>query len=141
MRNASARPIWTELRHWLDRVRNHAPPSTLIGKALGYLDGQWPRLVRVLDDGRLEVDNNLCENAIRPFVMGRKAWLFCDTPAGAEASARLYGLIETAKANGLEPCAYLRRVFTDLPKATTLADVEALLPWNIAPPATHSVAA
>ena len=102
---------------------------------------QWPELVRVLDDGRLEVDNNRCENALRPFVLGRRAWLFSDTPAGAEASARLYGLIETAKANGCEPYAYLRRVFTDMPKATTLAQIEALLPWNIARPATQSVAA
>lgn len=141
LRQKESRPVWDELRRWLDSVRGHAPPSTLIGKALAYLDSQWPGLIRVLDDGRLEVDNNLCENAIRPFVMGRKAWLFSDTPAGAEASARLYGLIETAKANGLEPYAYLRRVFTDLPKANTLADVEALLPWAITRPATHSVAA
>ena len=141
LRNEKARPIWNELRQWLDRVRTHAPPSTLVGKALAYLDGQWPGLIRVLDDGRLEVDNNLCENAIRPFVIGRKAWLFSDTPAGAEASARLYSLIETAKACGQEPFAYLTKVFTDLPKATTLTEVEALLPWNIASPATHSVAA
>ena len=141
LRNERSRPIWDELRAWLDRVRNHAPPSTLVGKALGYLDGQWPKLVRVLDDGRLEVDNNLCENAIRPFVLGRKAWLFSDTPAGAQASARLFGLIETAKANGLEPYAYLRRVFAGLPTAVTAEDVEALLPWNVTPPATLSVAA
>ena len=98
-----------------------------------YLDNQWPLLIRVLDDGRLEVDNNLCENAIRPFVLGRKAWLFSDTPAGAEASARLYSLIETAKASGLEPYAYLKRVFTELPKMTTLDEIEALLPWNVRP--------
>ena len=137
LRNEKARPVWDELRRWLDSVRGHAPPSTLTGKALAYLDGQWPRLIRVLEDGRLEVDNNLCENAIRPFVMGRKAWLFSATPAGAEASARLYGLIETAKANGLEPFAYLRHVFAELPKAKTLADIEALLPWAIAKPATR----
>ena len=141
LRDEKARPVWEELRRWLDRVRKHAPPSTLIGQALTYLDNQWAALVRVLDDGRLEVDNNLCENAIRPFVMGRKAWLFSDTPAGAEASARLYSLIETAKACGLEPYAYLRRVFTDLPAATTLAEIEALLPWVVAQPATQSVAA
>ena len=141
LRDEKARPVWAELRQWLDRVRGHAPPSTLVGKAMTYLDNQWASLVRVLDDGRLEVDNNLCENAIRPFVLGRKAWLFSDTPAGAEASARLYSLIETAKACGLEPYAYLRRVFTDLPKATTLAEIEALLPWAIAQPATQSVAA
>jgi retron-type reverse transcriptase len=136
-----ARPVWDELRRWLDAKRGHAPPQMLIGKAMTYLDNQWPQLTRALDDGRLEVDNNRCENALRPFVLGRKAWLFSDTPAGAEASARLYGLIETAKANGCEPYAYLRRVFTDLPKATTLAEIEALLPWNVARPATLSVAA
>ena len=141
LRNEKARPIWDELRKWLDAKRRHAPPQTLVGQAMTFLDNQWPLLIRVLDDGRLEVDNNLCENAIRPFVIGRKAWLFSDTPAGAEASARLYSLIETAKASGVEPYAYLRRVFTDLPKATTLAEIEALLPWNVARPATQSVAA
>ena len=109
--------------------------------AYGYLDRQFLQIERYLDDGRVEVDNNLCENAIRPFVMGRKAWLFCDTPAGAHASARLYSLIETAKANDIEPYAYLRYVFTELPKATTAEDIEALLPWNVVLPATHSVAA
>ena len=141
LRDDKARPVWDELRRWLDQNRGHVPPQMLTGKAMTYLDNQWPELVRVLDDGRLEVDNNRCENALRPFVLGRKAWLFSDTPAGAEASARLYGLIETAKANGCEPYAYLRRVFTDLPKATTLAQIEALLPWNARPPATQSVAA
>lgn len=141
LRDDKARPVWEELRRWLERVRRHAPPSTKTGEALGYLDNQWACLVRCLEDGRIEVDNNLCENAIRPFVMGRKAWLFCDTPAGAEASARLYSLIETAKASGLEPYAYLAHVFAELPKATTLADIEALLPWNIPKLPTQSVAA
>ena len=83
----------------------------------------------------------LCENAMRPFVVGRKAWLFSDTPKGAIASARLYSLVETAKANGLEPFAYLRHIFTMLPQAKTLEDIEALLPWNVVKPATQSVAA
>jgi transposase len=141
LRDSQARPVWDELRRWLDAKRGYAPPQMLVGKAMTYLDNQWPQLIRVLDDGRLEVDNNRCENALRPFVLGRKAWLFSDTPAGAKASARLYGLIETAKANGCEPYAYLRRVFTDLPKATTLAQIEALLAWNAVRPATPSVAA
>ena len=141
LRDKKARPVWTELREWLDKVRTHAPPSTAVGTALRYIDEQWPHLIAVLEDGRLEVDNNLCENAIRPFTVGRKNWLFSDTPAGAKASAGLYSLVETAKANGLEPYAYLRHVFTDLPQAKTLEDIEALLPWNIAPTATHSVAA
>jgi transposase len=140
LRDEKARPLWDDLRKWLDRSIGQVPPQTLTGKALGYLDKQWPRLICHLDDGRVEVDNNLAENAIRPFVMGRKAWLFSDTPTGANASARLYSLIESAKANGLEPYAYLRHVFTEMPKATTQVEIEALLPWNIVL-ATQSVAA
>ena len=137
LRDERARPIWDELRRWLDAKRGHAPPQTLVGKAMTFLDNQWPLLIRYLDDGRVEVDNNLCENAIRPFVMGRKAWLFSDTPAGAHASARLYSLIETAKASGLEPYAYLKHVFAELPAMTTVAEIETLLPWNVAQPATR----
>ena len=87
--------------------------------------------MRVLDDGRIPLDTNAVERAIRPFVIGRRNWLFADTPSGATASARLYSLIETAKANGLEPWAYLERVFEALPTATTQADIEALLPWRV----------
>ncbi len=108
-----------------------APPQTAIGRALTYLHGQWEKLIRYLDDGRLPIDNNLVENAIRPFALGRKAWLFADTVNGAKASANLYSLIETAKANGLEPYAYLRCVFTELPKAETVDAIEALLPYNM----------
>jgi transposase len=107
------------------------PPQSLTGKALAYLEGQWPKLIRVLDDGRLPLDTNRVENAIRPFVVGRKGWLFADTVRGAEASANLYSMIETAKASGLEPFAYLRHLFTELPKATHLPQVEALLPRNL----------
>jgi transposase len=87
--------------------------------------------VRVLGDGRVPLDTNLVENAIRPFVLGRKNWLFADTARGAEASANLYSLIESAKANALEPTAYLRHVFTHLPAATTLAEIEPLLPHRV----------
>ena len=132
LRQEKARPIWDELRAWLDRNLNATPPQSLTGKAINYLAAEWPKLIRYLDDGRLEVSNVLCENAIRPFVVGRKAWLFSDTPAGAHASARLYSLVETAKAAGLDPFDYLKRVFTLLPQATSLADVEDLLPWNVA---------
>jgi transposase len=141
LRNEKARPIWDELRAWLEANRSATPPQSLTGKAISYLADEWQRLTRYLEDGRLEISNVLCENAIRPFVVGRKAWLFSDTPKGAIASARLYSLVETAKANGLEPYAYLRQVFTLLPQANTLEDIEALLPWNVALPATQSVAA
>jgi hypothetical protein len=121
------------LRAWLTESIPRVPPQSLTGRALAYLEGQWPKLVRVLDDGRVPLDTNRVENAIRPFVVGRKAWLFADTVRGAQASANLYCVIETAKQNGIEPFAYLRHVLTELPKATTLDHVEALLPRNVDP--------
>ncbi len=131
LRRKTARPHWEALESWLEASLKQVPPSTLTGKALVYLQHNWKRLIRVLEDGRLELDNNLCENAIHPFVLGRKNWLFADTARGAEASARLYSLIETAKANGLEPYAYLRKLFTELPAAQTAADIEKLLPHAV----------
>jgi transposase len=133
IRHERSRPIVEQIRDWLDESVGSVPPKSLTGKALGYLDKQWPKLVRYLEDGRLRMDTNLVENAIRPFVVGRKNWLFADTVRGAEASANLYSVIETAKANGVEPYAYLRHVFTEIPKATTLEHIEALLPHRIDP--------
>lgn len=124
-------PVMAELRAWLDKRKPEVPPKSKLGEALAYLDKYWPKLVRYLERGDLPIDNNRAENAIRPFVIGRKNWLFSDTPAGAHASARLYGIIETAKANGHEPYAYLCRILRDLPKAKTVEDFEALLPWNL----------
>ena len=109
------------------------PPKSLTGKALFYLDSQWPKLVRVLDDGRIPLDTNAVERGIRPFVIGRRNWIFADTPKGAKASANLYSLVETAKANGIEPWAYLNAVFSDLPAATDREHIEALLPGHIDP--------
>ncbi len=80
----------------------------------------------------MEIDNNAAENAIRPFVLGRKNWLFSASVKGVKASANLYSLIETAKANNLEPYAYLRHVFTELPQADTVDSIEALLPGHLA---------
>lgn len=124
-----ARPILQTLREWLDKSLPQVPPTTAAGKALNYLNNEWEKLIRYLDDGRLEIDNNRAENALRPFVVGRKNWLFSDSVKGVTASANLYSLIETAKANGLEPYAYLRQVYTLLPRAETVGDIEALLPW------------
>ncbi len=124
-------PLLGKLRAWLDAARPSVPPQSLTGKALHYLDAQWPKLVRVLEDGRLPLDTNLVENAIRPFVLGRKNWLFADSVGGARASANLYSLVETAKANGIEPWAYLRHLFERLPAATDPTDLEALLPHRV----------
>ena len=113
------------------RCRRRAPPTSATGKALHYLRREWEKLIRYLGDGRIEIDNNGAENAIRPFVVGRKNWLFSASVKGVKASANLYSLIETAKANNLEPYANLRHLFTELPKATTVEDIEALLPDTI----------
>lgn len=130
-RNEHARALLAEIRAWLDAALPEVPPTSATGKALNYLHNEWPKLVRYLEDGRLAIDNNRIENAIRPFVVGRKNWLFSDTVNGVKASASLYSLIETAKANALEPYAYLRYLFTELPKAETVEAIEALLPGNI----------
>ena len=130
-RQRQAKPVLDEMRIWLDQSLLKVPPTSATGKALHYLHNEWPKLVRYLDDGRLEIDNNAAENAIRPFVVGRKNWLFSDSVKGVTASANLYSLIETAKANNLEPYAYLRYLFTELPKAATVDAIEALLPGNL----------
>jgi transposase len=130
-RQKHARPILDEIRSWLDDVLPQVAPSSATGKALSYLHNEWDHLTRYLDDGRLEIDNNGAENAIRPFVLGRKNWLFSASVKGVKSSANLYSLIETAKANGLEPYGYLRYVFTELPKAETVEAIEALLPGNM----------
>ncbi len=131
MRQKEAKPILDDFEKWLSKNKLLTPPKGLLGKAIAYTLNQWHRLVGYIEDGCLSIDNNMAENAIRPFVIGRKNWLFSGTPEGAEASALLYSLIETAKANKLEPYAYLRYIFEKLPTASSLENYEALLPWNI----------
>ncbi len=123
-------PALAELHVWMEKTLPVVTPKSALGTALSYMRDYWSMLTRYTERGDLPIDNNRCENAIRPFVIGRKAWLFSDTPAGANASAVIYSLVETAKANGLEPYTWLRRVLRDLPAAKTVDDVEALLPWN-----------
>ena len=137
-RQEHSKPVLEKLRTWLDESIGSVPPQSLTGKAMAYMDRQWPKLMRVLDDGRIPLDTNLVENAIRPFVVGRKAWLFADTMAGARASANLYGLIETAKANRIEPSRYLAYLFERLPSVTLPEELDALLPQNIDPEALRS---
>lgn len=129
-RKQHAQPVLDKLREWLDQSLPQVPPKTSVGKALNYLNNEWDKLIVYLEDGRLMIDNNGAENAIRPFVIGRKNWLFSQSVNGVKASANLYSLIETVKANGLEPYAYLRNVFTELPKATSIENIETLLPWK-----------
>lgn len=130
LRDQKSRPLITQLRTWLDKSQQQVLPKSALGKALHYLDGQWGRLTRFLDDGLIPLDNNLAENAIRPFVVGRKNWLFSHTPSGAHASAAIYSLIETAKANGHSPYDYLQFVFETLPTLSEADDLSPLLPWR-----------
>ena len=130
-RQSRSRAVLDELRRWLDQMLPTVPPTSVLGGALGYLHRQWPRLIPYLARGDLPIDNNPAENAIRPFVVGRKAWLFSDTQAGARASALIYSLVETTKANGMEPYLWLRNALRALPTATTVEHFEALLPWNL----------
>lgn len=107
-------------------------PASLLGRALHYLSAQWSKLVLFVKDGTYPIDNNPCENSIRPFVVGRRNWLFCDSVAGANASANLYSLLQTCKVNGVDSYRYLKALFIALPRAQSADDYEALLPWNIA---------
>jgi len=108
-------------------------PQSLLGQALHYLTSQWPKLKRYIEDGRYSIDNNAQENAIRPFCVGRRNWLFADTVAGANASANLYSLLQTCRVNGIDGYRYLAALLVALPKAKTVDDYDALLPWRLTP--------
>ena len=131
IRQQQAKPIIDKIQKWLEKSLPNVPPKTALGKALHYLHNQWPRLTAYLEDGAYSIDNNLAENQIRPFAVGRKNWLFANSQAGAKASANLYSLIQTAKANSLNPYDYLKHVFKALPNANSVEDMEKLLPWNL----------
>jgi transposase len=128
-RRAEVEPILEDFKKWLQKKMQQVPPGTLLGKAVAYADDQWPKLVRYLDHPAMTPDTNACENAIRPFVLGRKNWLFSGSPRGAAASATLFSIIETARANSLEPYWYLRRLFEGLPTAVTEEDYLRLAPF------------
>lgn len=128
-RQTLAKPLLAQFKSWLDKSSESVTKESLLGAAITYSLNQWPKLVRYLDDGCLNIDNNRAERAIKPFVIGRKAWLFANTKTGAQASAALYSLVETSKINGLEPYDYLCRLLTELPKANTQEKLQQLLPY------------
>ncbi|MET1250499.1 transposase, partial [Sporolactobacillus sp. STCC-11] len=107
-------------------------PKTALGLAIKYCRGQWEKLTVFLQDGRLELDNNRGERSIKPFVIGRKNWLFSNTPRGAKSSATIYSIIETAKENGLIPFQYLIYLFEQLPNLEEQNEdaLDQLLPWS-----------
>ena len=133
LRQGKSKPILDAFKTWLDKVEPLTPPKGLLGIAIKYALRNWSKLTVYIEDGRLKPDNNAAENAIRPFVLGRKNWLFAGHPNGAEAGAAFFSLIETAKANGIEPYSYLRCLFAQLPLVKDQAEYRALLPQHIDP--------
>ncbi|MCK4516833.1 MAG: IS66 family transposase [Spirochaetaceae bacterium] len=130
-RRKEIEPLLATFKDWLGDKTDKVVPSTLLGKAVGYGISQWDKLVGFLDQPYLTPDTNAAENAIRPFVVGRKNWLFSGSPRGADSSCAIYSLIETAKQNGVNPYAYLHYLFTEVLAISTDEQWAALLPANI----------
>lgn len=141
IRQEKGQPIATAFKKWLDEVGPGVTPTSALGKAIAYSLSQWTKLIRYLDHPEISPDNNRVEQAIRPFAVGRRSWMFCDTQGGARASANLYSLVLSARANGIEPLEYLTHIYTRLPAATTVEQFEALLPWNVKETLKQSAAA
>ncbi len=129
IRQEKSLPLLNEFKKWLDKSIQQILPKSAIGKAIQYNLNQWDKLSGYIKSGDINIDNNRAERAIKPFVIGRKNWMFCNTASGANASAILYSLIETAKANGLTPFNYLMFLLEELPKQPD--DLEYLMPWNV----------
>jgi len=129
-----SRPVLIAFKRWLERQSLDALPKSAFGQAVNYCLNQWEKLNAFLQDGRLELDNNRSERSIKPFVIGRKNWLFANTAKGAHASAIIYSVVETAKENGLNPFAYLKYLFDQIPDCHT-TDLDRLLPWSATLPA------
>jgi hypothetical protein len=126
-------PLLDKIKVILDQRVLTTPPKSQLGKAITYALNQWNRIVAYTYDGHLRPDNNLIENAIRPIALGRKNWLFAGHPNGARAGALFFSLIETAKKNDLEPYAYLRYLFKNLPYAKDEQEIKMLLPQYVDP--------
>jgi len=126
-----SKPVMEAFFFWAERLNREKLPKMLLGKAIRYALDQRLWLERVLLDGRLELSNNRAERSIKPFVIGRKNWLFNNTPKGAEASAMIYSIIETVKENKINPFDYLTAVFRKAPNLPANSSVDALLPWNL----------
>ncbi len=121
-------PIAKEFKDWMEKQK--IPPESLGGKAIKYALGEWEYLMNCFCGGDYRLDNNMIESHIRPFTIGRKNWLFSVRPEGAEASAIIYSLVESAKANGVEPFEYLKNVFERFPAAQSESDFLKLLPFK-----------
>lgn len=131
IRQAESAPIWDNFIEWLEKHKNQVAPESLFGKAMHYTLKLQQKLRHYCTDGALPISNEKAENAIRPFAIARKNFMFFDSPRGATASANLYSLIMSAKYNNLDPYYYLAYVFKYLPRSTSVAEIEKLLPWAL----------
>jgi transposase len=132
-RQARAGPLLEQMREWLEGLLGRVSAKSDIAQAIGYSLVRWKALTRYVDDGRLEIDNNAAERALRGVSLGRKNYLFMGSDAGGERAAAFYSLVETAKLNGLDPQDYLRQVFTRIAEHP-INRIDELLPWNIGRP-------
>jgi hypothetical protein len=128
LRHEKAKPIFTSFKEWLDNCLTKTPIQSKIGEAIRYTLTNWELLNNYLIDGCIEIDNNLLENAIRPFAIGRKNWMFIGSPSGAKAGAIYYSLIETCKANNIEPYNYFCVMLHRIRECVTEDDYRKLLP-------------
>jgi transposase len=131
-RKELALPVLNKFKVWLDDSSAAVPPKSPIGEAISYTLRHWPELIKYVDNGEVEIDNNIVENLIRPFALGRKNWLFFGSPEGAEAGAVIYSLIQTCKLNQIEPYAYFKYVLANI-SSWDKSDLKALLPQFIEP--------
>ncbi|KTD25162.1 IS66 family transposase [Legionella maceachernii] len=138
-RNELAKPILAELKALLDESQLKILPKSPLGKAVFYTLTHWNSLCRYLEDGRLEIDNNRTERSIKPFVIGRKNWLFHGNDIGANAGSILFSLIETCKQHQVDPFAWLKYALNNIHNAHTIEQLELLLPFNVSPDQLESM--
>lgn len=131
LRQQRSKPLMEKFKVWLDEMYPTVLPKSPLGNAINYCINLWPGLTRFLDDGRLEADNNLTEQAIKPFVIARKNFLFAASVDGAHSLCMHFSLIQTAKRHGLDPYHYYVKLLKSIPHCQSVDDYEKLLPWNI----------
>jgi transposase len=131
LRQQKSKPLMEKFKAWLDEMYPTTLPQSSLGKAMSYCINRWPGLTRFLEDGRLEIDNNLTEQEIKPLVIARKNFLFCASQDGARALCMHMSFIRTAKLHGWDPYHYYVTLLKNIPFCTTVEDYEKLLPWNI----------
>lgn len=136
LRQEKSLPVVEAFSEWLKYQAPMVLPKSIFGRAVTYCLNQWDKLLVFLEDGGLELDNNRAERSIKPFVIGRKNWLFSNTQRGARASATIYSIVESAKENNLNPYAYLKYLFERMPNVDLVDQdvLDSLLPWSEALP-------